>query len=378
MKKLILKTALIVAVFAITFALVSCAPASDNAVSDEDKAISNEATDPLETYGGKVIDLEKIKKTNHDNPNHAIGHYYVGEDAETLDMPNVYFTKDISSEGLIAVYNALNWDPEGKVAVKISTGESNESNQLDPDLIKDLIHKVDGTIVECNTAYNGNRSNTEDHYKAAEEHGYTAIAKVDIMDGDAENNSISLPVGEKAECLSENLVGSHFANYDSFIVLSHFKGHRMAGFGGALKNASIGIASAPEGKCNIHSGGKSKTEWFHSEADPFQKSMAEATQAVSNSLDNGDNIIYISVMNRMSVDCDCLAKPRESDIHDVGILASTDPIALDQACIDLASCMDGSGALMLRIATRNGLLSLEHGENIGLGSRDYNLISIDK
>ena len=281
----------------------------------------------------------------------------------------VYMTTDISSEGLLAVYEALEADPQGNIAVKLSTGEPG-SNYLRTDLIGALVQSFDDpTIVECNTAYGGARSNTAMHYQVAEDHGYTAIADVDIMD---ENGSMTLPV-TGGENLTENYVGANFANYDYFVVLSHFKGHAMAGFGGAIKNISIGIASA-EGKAHIHTGGAGGSMWS-GEQDAFLESMAEAGKSVVDALDG--NILYINVMNRLSVDCDCDGNPAEPDMHDIGILASFDPVALDQACIDLVYSAEDGTSLVRRIESRNGLHTLEHAESIGLGSRGYELVSVD-
>ena len=285
----------------------------------------------------------------------------------------VYMTTDISADGLVAIYEALGWTPEGTVAVKLHTGEPPASNYLRPELIKDLILLVDGTIVECNTIAGTSRAETLMHLQVAKDHGYTEITDVDIMDADG---SLTLPVVGGIH-LTENYVGSHVENYDSFIVLSHFKGHSMAGFGGAIKNLSIGIASA-EGKYWIHSAGTSKTNWV-AVNDHFLESMAEAGKAVSDYLDNGKNIIYINVMNRLSVDCDCHGHPAEPLIADIGILASTDPIALDQACVDLIFMQqEGDAALLCYIIDQqNGQHLLEYGEQIGLGNRVYEIISID-
>lgn len=284
----------------------------------------------------------------------------------------VYMTKDISPDGLMAVYQKLNWEAKGKTAVKVSTGEPPASHYLDPNLIKDLVQSVDGTIVECNTAYGGDRSSTALHRQVAEDHGFTKIAKVDIMDS---SGSMTLPV-KSGTHLKKNYVGKHFKNYDSFLVLSHFKGHAMAGFGGAIKNISIGIASS-KGKSYIHSGGTS-TSGFDGEQDDFLESMAEAGKAVSDSLGNGKNIVYVNVMNNLSVDCDCDGYPAKPKMKDIGILASTDPVALDQACVDLVYKQEkGDGAsLVKRIESRNGLLTLEHAEKIGLGSRKYSLVNV--
>jgi uncharacterized Fe-S center protein len=283
----------------------------------------------------------------------------------------VYFTSDISSEGLQAAYAALNWTPTGKVAVKITTGEPPNSNYLRVELIGDLVKSVGGTFVECNTAYGGSRSETAMHKQVAKDHGYTDFAGIDIQD---ENGSMSIPVTEGVE-LTENFVGASFADYDSYLVLSHFKGHQMAGFGGAIKNISIGLGSS-EGKAWIHTGGNSKTNFMGGDQDSFLRSMGEAGKSVSNYLGNGERIVYVNVMNRLSVDCDCNGNPAEPDIHDIGILASTDPVALDQACIDLVYEAQGNEALVQRIEGRNGLLTLEHAEEIGLGSREYTLFDL--
>ncbi len=291
------------------------------------------------------------------------------------DVPTVYMTTDISPEGMMAVYNALGWQPTGKVAVKLSTGEPPASNYLRPELIKDLVQSVSGTIVECNTAYGGSRSETAMHYQVAEDHGFTEIADFQILD---ENGSMTLPV-EGGSVLTENYVGAAFADYDSYLVLSHFKGHTMAGYGGAIKNISIGLGSS-EGKAWIHSGGTSKTNAWSGEQDAFLEAMAEAGKSVSDHLGNGERIVYVNVMNRLSVDCDCDGNPAEPDMHDIGILVSTDPVALDQACIDLIYAQkDGDGAsLVQRIESRNGLHTLEHAEEIGLGSRHYSLVNINE
>ena len=289
---------------------------------------------------------------------------------EVMGEPVVYMTTDISAEGLMAVYEALGASPTGNIAVKLSTGEPG-SNYLRPELIGDLVQSFDNpTIVECNTAYGGQRANTAMHYQVAEDHGYTAIADVDIMD---ENGSMTLPVTGGSN-LTENYVGANFANYDYYVVLSHFKGHSMAGYGGAIKNISIGIASS-EGKAHIHSGGTGGSMWG-GDQDAFLESMAEAGKSVVDYLDG--NILYINVMNRLSVDCDCDGSPAEPDMHDIGILASFDPVALDQACVDLVYSAEDGDSLIQRIESRNGLHTLEHAESIGLGSRTYELVSIDE
>lgn len=284
--------------------------------------------------------------------------------------PVVYMTQEITPEGLMAVYQALQWEPQGRVAVKLSTGEPPASNYLRPELIAGLVQSLDGTIVECNTAYGGSRAETAMHYQVAEDHGFTAIADFQILD---EEGSMTLPVQDGTR-LSENYVGAAFEDYDSYLVLSHFKGHSMAGYGGAIKNISIGLGSS-EGKAWIHSAGSSRTNPWGGDQDAFLESMAEAGKSVSDYL--GDQIVYINVMNRLSVDCDCDGNPAEPDMHDIGILASTDPVALDQACIDLVYSAEDGQSLVNRIESRNGLHTLEHAQQIGLGSRSYELVSID-
>ena len=298
-------------------------------------------------------------------------------DTETTQQPEaaqgtpvVYMTREITPEGLMAVYQALQWEPQGRVAVKLSTGEPPASNYLRPELIAGLVQSLDGTIVECNTAYGGSRAETAMHYQVAEDHGFTAIADFQILD---EEGSMTLPV-QGGTRLSENYVGAAFEDYDSYLVLSHFKGHSMAGYGGAIKNISIGLGSS-EGKAWIHSAGSSRTNPWGGDQDAFLESMAEAGKSVSDYL--GDQIVYINVMNRLSVDCDCDGNPAEPDMHDIGILASTDPVALDQACIDLVYGAEDGQSLVNRIESRNGLHTLEHAQQIGLGSRSYELVSID-
>ena len=291
----------------------------------------------------------------------------------------VYMTKEITPEALINIYKALGVPAEGRVAVKISTGESAKSNYLRPELIKDLVQMVNGTIVECNTAYGGNRSTTANHRKAIEERGFNQIAAVDIMD---EDDTMHLPVTDTKH-LKYNIVGSHLANYDFMINLAHFKGHAMGGFGGVLKNQSIGVASS-SGKIYIHTGGKSQSNWTSVEQDDFLESMAASAQSVHNYFKQpGKNIIYINVMNNMSVDCDCDGNPSAPCLRDIGILASTDPVALDQACLDLVfnhtnSNGDDAKPLVDRINKKHGVHTVEYAEQLGLGTRKYKLISIDK
>ena len=301
--------------------------------------------------------------------------------------PQVFFTKDISPDGLMAAFAALEQDLPGKVAVKLSTGEAGNNHYLQPALIKDLVTKVNGTIVECNTAYGGSRASTAAHRQVISDHGFDAIAPVDIMDEDGE---MEIPV-PNGEYMQSDLVGKNLANYDSMLVLTHFKGHAMGGFGGALKNISIGVASAT-GKARIHAGGSTDENIFfdHSIAGgryldnstdehlQFIKSMAEAASAVHHYFGDGERILYISVMNNLSVDCDCDGNPNAPDMHDIGILASHDPVALDQACVDLVYAAPDGQSLIERMESRRGPEILPHGQKIGLGQMAYQLVSLDK
>lgn len=290
----------------------------------------------------------------------------------TETLPKVYMFKEINAENLVKIYEKLGREATGKVAVKISTGEPGGHNFLNPQLIGPLVKKVNGTIVECNTAYGGGRGDTESHRKAAEDHGFTAIAPVDIMDADGE---VELPL-EGGKHLTKDIVGKNFLNYDFVVVLSHFKGHAMGGFGGAIKNMSIGIASS-NGKRYIHSAGTSTTDWGHPEQDDFLESMAEAAKAVANHC--GNNILYISVANNLSVDCDCDSHPHDPQMADIGILASLDPVALDRACADLVRSSEDEGKVHLieRIDSRHGMHTLDHAEALGMGSQQYELVVLD-
>jgi len=297
-------------------------------------------------------------------------------EAAAATLPKVYFFKEISSDNLVKIYEALGREAKGKVAVKLSTGEPGGHNFLQPSLIKALVQKVNGTIVECNTAYGGGRADTESHLKAAADHGFTAIAPVVIMDAEGE---VKLPV-EGGKHLKFDIVGKDFLNYDFTIILSHFKGHAMGGFGGAIKNMSIGIASS-NGKAWIHSAGKTRVPaeaWKNlPEQDDFLESMAEAAKAVADHC--GDRILYISVANNLSVDCDCDASPEEPRMGDIGILASLDPVALDRACTDLVRSSEDPGKVHLieRIDSRHGMHTLDHAEALGMGSQKYELVTLD-
>lgn len=338
---------------------------------DSEASISGTGNDETEISGTEAPETEETRDSENLSKDRSIKDSesaVISGQAGESDKPVVYMTTDISSQGLMDIYQALSASPSGKIAIKLSTGEPG-SNYLRTDLIGELVQSLEGTIVECNTAYGGSRANTAMHYQVAEDHGYTAIADVDIMD---EDGSLSLPV-TGGDNLTENYVGAHFADYDYYVILSHFKGHTMAGFGGAIKNISIGIASS-EGKAHIHSGGTGGNMWGGSQ-DAFLESMAEAGKSVVDYL-NG-NILYINVMNRLSVDCDCDGSPAEPDMHDIGILASYDPVALDQACVDLVYGAEDGQSLIDRIESRNGLHTMEQAEEIGLGNQEYELVSID-
>ncbi len=287
----------------------------------------------------------------------------------------VYFTRAISAEGLVRIYEAVGRKAVGRVAVKISTGEDGGNNYLHPELIKELVDTVHGTIVECNTAYGGSRGTTERHRETIHKHGFDEIASVDIMD---EDGDVQIPTLDKKH-LQYDLVGSHLGNYDFMINLAHFKGHAMGGFGGVLKNQSIGVASS-HGKIYIHTAGASTTQWQNTPQDDFLESMAAAAQAVANQF--GDSILYIDVMNNLSVDCDCDSHPAAPEMKDVGILASTDPVALDKACLDLVFTYnstpgDDAAPLQKRINRQHGTYIVDYAEQIGLGQKQYQLINID-
>jgi len=292
----------------------------------------------------------------------------------------VYFCNEITPQSLLRIYQAMGVTPHGHVAIKISTGEGGNNHYLKPTLIRDLVNEVNGTIVECNTAYGGSRADTQHHWQTIHEHGFDSIAPVDIMD---EYGEMRIPVRDKKH-INYDIVGDHLANYDFMINLAHFKGHAMGGFGGVLKNASIGVASS-NGKAYIHTAGKKQSPdelWQNlPEQDDFLESMAAAAQAVHNYFGEG-NIVYINVMNNMSVDCDCDGSPDKPQLKDMGILASTDPVALDKACLDLvfnhtASPGDDERPLIERINRQHGTYIVDYAEQIGLGSRSYVIIRLD-
>lgn len=279
----------------------------------------------------------------------------------------VYFTNEISSEKLVEIYKKLGVELNGKVAVKVHSGEKGNQNYLKPLFYKDIIDYVNGIVVECNTAYDGARNTSDKHLKLLEEHEWTKYYSVDLLDKDEE---LELPVKE-GKHLSINYVGKNIENYDSMLVLSHFKGHPMGGFGGSLKNISIGLASS-HGKANIHGAGKPEEMWT-ADHDSFLESMAEAAKTI---VDYEKNIVFINIMANMSVDCDCCAKAEDPCMKDIGVLASTDPVALDQACIDLVYISNDPGKdhLIERIESRNGIHTIEEAEKLYVGTRNYELI----
>lgn len=287
-----------------------------------------------------------------------------------MSKSTVYFAKEITPENTLKLYEALHITLPGKVAVKLHSGEVGNQNFIRPPFWKPMIDYVKGTIVECNTAYEGKRNTTKDHWETMKLHGWTDIAAVDIMDEDGE---IVLDVPE-GQTIQKNFVGSHIEQYDSMLVLSHFKGHPMGGFGGALKNISIGIASA-HGKAYIHGAGDEEKIWT-SDHDEFLESMADAAKSILNYFDG--KMAFINVMANMSVDCDCCAVAEDPAIADIGILASLDPVALDQACLDLvyASKDPGRDHLLERIESRNGIHTVKAAEKIHAGSREYELVTL--
>lgn len=288
-----------------------------------------------------------------------------------MEKAKVYFTKELTSQGLLHLFDELQAKLDGKVAVKLHSGEVGNQNFIRPAFFRELIQKVNGTIVECNTAYEGKRNTTKEHWETMKLHGWCDIAKVDIMD---EEGEFALPISG-GHHLKENYVGSHMKEYDSMLVLSHFKGHPMGGFGGALKNISIGIASA-HGKAHIHGAGDAEKIWT-ADHDSFLEAMADAAKSIVDYYQ--DRIVYINVMANMSVDCDCCAVAEDPKIKDIGILASYDPVALDQACLDLVYACDDPGKehLIERIESRNGIHTVEAAAALNVGSRSYELCEID-
>lgn len=286
--------------------------------------------------------------------------------------PTVYFCKTITPEKVLELYKKLDKTLSGNVAIKVHSGEKGNQNFLKPDFWKPIIDHVKGTVVECNTAYSGQRNTTEKHLKLIEEHGWSKYFKVDLLDAEGPDLELSIPYGK---VIKKNYVGKNISKYDSMLVLSHFKGHPMGGYGGALKQLSIGVASS-FGKAFIHGAGDPKKIWT-ADHDLFLKAMADSAGSVIDYFKG--NIVYINVMKNMSVDCDCCKKAEDPCIKDIGILISTDPIAIDKACIDLVYACDDPGKdhLIERIESRNGILTIEAAAELGYGYKEYNLVTID-
>lgn len=287
-----------------------------------------------------------------------------------MEKSKVYFSREISKENLVKMYDILNVKLPGKVAVKVHSGEDGNQNYLRPEFMEDIMKHVNGKIVECNTAYEGARNTTEKHRELMKKHKWSELYDVDIMDSEGDMELV-IPEGK---VIKTNYVGKHLANYDSMLVISHFKGHPMGGFGGALKNISIGVASS-YGKAYIHGAGKPENIWT-ADHNLFLESMADADKSIMEYFK--ENIVFINIMCNMSVDCDCCAKAEDPCMKDIGILASTDPVALDQACIDLVynSKDPGRDHLIERIESRNGVHTIEAANEQGVGSRKYELIEL--
>lgn len=293
-----------------------------------------------------------------------------------MSKAKVYFIKDITPENIVKIYDALGVKLNGNVAVKVHSGEDGNQNYLRPEFMQKIIEHVNGTVVECNTAYPGARTNNEDHHKLLEKHGWTKYYKVDIMDEDGDYEE-AIP---KGNTIKKDYLGNHINNYDSVLVLSHFKGHPMGGFGGALKQLSIGFASR-RGKAYIHSAGKIEDAnklWLHlPKQNSFLESMADAASCVYHHFE--DNIAFINVMANMSVDCDCCAKAEDPCMKDIGILASLDPIAIDKACLDLVhnSTDPGKEHFLKRVNRQNGEYIIEAAEKLNFGTSEYELVELD-
>lgn len=288
-----------------------------------------------------------------------------------MEKAKVYFSKDISKENLVSMYEKLGVKLPGKIAIKVHSGEEGNQNYLRPEFMQDIVKHVKGTIVECNTAYEGERNTTKKHIQLMKKHGWSTQYDVDIMDAE-EDMELSIPNGK---IIKVNYVGSHIKNYDSMLVISHFKGHPMGGFGGALKNISIGVASS-FGKSYIHGAGEPEKIWT-ADHNLFLESMADASKSIMDYFKN--NIVFINIMCNMSVDCDCCAKAEDPCIKDIGILASKDPVALDQACLDLIYASEDTGRdhFIERVESRNGILTVEAAEKLCVGTREYELVLLD-
>ena len=283
----------------------------------------------------------------------------------------VYFTKEITKESVLKMYKVLEKELKGNVAIKVHSGEAGNQNYIKPEMYEDVIKYLNGTVVECNTAYDGERNNSEKHKKLLDKHNWTKYYNVDLLD---ETDELEIDIKE-GKIINKNYLGKNIENYDSMLVVSHFKGHPMGGYGGALKQLSIGLASS-HGKAYIHGAGVEENIWT-ADHDLFLESMADAAKSVVDYFDG--NIAYINIMKNMSVDCDCCREAEDPCINDIGILSSTDPVAIDQACIDLVynSQDEGKEHLIERIESRNGIHTIEASEKLNIGSRVYELINID-
>lgn len=293
-----------------------------------------------------------------------------------MEKAKVYFTREITPKNVVKMYQKLNKELPGKVAVKVHSGEEGNQNYLHPEFMRQIVEHVKGTIVECNTAYEGERNTTDKHQKLMEKHGWSKYFDVDILDAEGEDKVLEIPNGK---VIKKNYVGKNINNYDSMLVLSHFKGHPMGGYGGALKQLSIGVASS-EGKCWIHSAGKTKDQtilWDNiAEQDEFLEAMADSASSVVNYFK--DKIAYINIMCNMSVDCDCCSVAEDPCMKDIGILASLDPVAIDQACIDLVknSNDEGKAHFLERVESRHGTHTIDAAEELGFGTKEYELIEL--
>lgn len=288
-----------------------------------------------------------------------------------MEKAKVYFTKNITPENMIKMYEAVGKKLEGKIAVKVHSGEEGNQNYLRPEFMKQIVEYVNGTIVECNTAYEGQRNTTEKHIKLLKNHGWSEHFNVDLMDAEGPDKVLEIPNGK---VIKKNYVGKNIDNYDSMLVLSHFKGHPMGGYGGALKQLSIGIASG-YGKAYIHGAGNPDEIWT-SDHDKFLESMADSASSVVEYFKG--NIVYINVMCNMSVDCDCCEKAEDPCIKDIGILASLDPVAIDEACIDLVKNSNDPGKehFLERVNSRNGTHTIDVATELGIGTKEYELINL--
>lgn len=289
-------------------------------------------------------------------------------------MSKVYFTRELTPEAVVRMYEVLGIELSGRVAVKVHSGETGNQNFIRPEFLKMAVDRVGGTVVECNTAYEGTRNHTKIHYRTIAEHGWSRLFKVDLLDADEE---MALPV-EDGRQIKVNYVGKNLENYDSMLVLSHFKGHPMGGFGGALKNISIGLASS-HGKQYIHGAGDEKKFW-DADHDSFLEAMADAAKCIADYMKGkGGTVAYVSIMKNMSVDCDCCEVAADPKIGDIGILSSLDPVALDQACVDLVYASDdpGKADLIERMESLNGIHIVEAAAALGVGSREYELVELD-